>query len=106
MDIPSYAEAAKDGGYRVRVWVQPGAKQDAATGVADGRLRVKLKAPAVDNKANAALVLFLSKLMGVPRNALEISAGQTGRKKTIRVAAGHIPGWGDMVQADTDQEKP
>lgn len=106
MDIPSYAEAAKDGGYRFRVWVQPGAKKDVALGVVDGRLKLKLKAPAVDNKANAALVLFLSKLMGLPRSALEISAGQTGRKKTIRVAAGYTPGWRNLELAATDVEQP
>ena len=106
MDAPSYAEAAKDGGYRVRLWVQPGAKQDAVQGVVDGRLKLKLRAPAVDNKANAALVLFLSKYWGLPRSALEISAGQTGRKKTIRVSPGYMPGWREMEQAVEDSEKP
>lgn len=104
MDTPSYAEAAKDGGYRVRLWVQPGAKQDAVLGVLDGRLKLKLRAPAVDNKANAALVLFLSKYWGLPRSALEISAGQTGRKKTIRVSSGYTPGWGAVEQAMEDSE--
>ena len=93
MDQPSFVEAAKDGGYRILVWVQPGAKKDSAVGVLEGRLKVKLKAQAIENKANEALVSFLSKLTGLPKSSLELSVGHSGRKKTIRVKAGFEPDW-------------
>lgn len=99
MSLPPYAEVAKDQTIRVLVWVQPGAKRDSAEGVADGRLRVKLKAQALENKANEALVAFLAKQMGVPRSALTLSAGQTSRRKTIRVEAGYEPDWRVLDEA-------
>lgn len=99
MGLPAYAEDAKDGGLRVLLWVQPGAKQDAAVGVVDGRLKVKLKAQAQENKANEALVAFLAKSLGLPRSSLELTSGQTSRKKTIRVKAGFEPDWHALDEA-------
>lgn len=91
--LPAYAEQAKDGGYRILVWVQPGAKHDAVAGVVEGRLKIRLRAPAVDNKANDALVAFMAKYFGVPKSALELAAGHTGRKKTLRIRPGEQPDW-------------
>uniref|UniRef100_A0A7C3W7X9 UPF0235 protein ENR59_00650 n=1 Tax=Fundidesulfovibrio putealis TaxID=270496 RepID=A0A7C3W7X9_9BACT len=94
---PVFAETAKDGAIRIQVWVQPGARQDATAGVVDGRLKVKLRAPAVENKANTALVAFLAGLLGLPKSALELSNGQTGRKKTLRVRPGEKPDWTGLL---------
>jgi len=99
MPLPPYVQAAKDGGYRMLVWVQPGAKRDEASGIQDGRLRVRLKAQAQDNKANTALVSFLAGLMGIPKGGLELASGQTNRRKTIRVLPGYEPSWRDLEQA-------
>ncbi|MFZ5428371.1 MAG: DUF167 domain-containing protein [Thermodesulfobacteriota bacterium] len=99
MCLPPYVQAAKEGGYRVLVWVQPGARRDEAAGIQDGRLRVRLKAQAQDNKANVALVSFLAGLMGIPKSGLELAAGQTNRRKTIRVLPGFEPGWRELEQA-------
>ncbi|MBI4807068.1 MAG: DUF167 domain-containing protein [Desulfovibrio sp.] len=100
VDRPPYAGEAKGGGLRVLVWVQPGAKQDAAVGVVDGRLKVKLKAQAQENKANEALVVFLAKCLGLPRSSLELTSGQTSRKKTIRVKEGFEPDWRALDKAN------
>jgi uncharacterized protein len=39
----------------------------------------------VDGAANAELVRFLAERLGVPRRAVTITAGQTGRRKTVKV---------------------
>lgn len=96
MEQPLFVEAVKNGGYRILVLVQPGAKQNQAAGVQDGRLKVRLRAQAIENKANEALVLFLSELTGLPKSSLELSAGHSSRKKTIRVKAGFEPVWRDL----------
>jgi len=93
VDAPVWAEPAKEGGWRLLVWVSPGAKRDETLGTADGRLKVKLKAPAVDNKANEALLAYMARLLGAPRSALELSAGQTSRRKTLRLRPGLEPDW-------------
>lgn len=51
-------------------------------------LKVKVAAPAVDNKANAALIEFLSAALGVPRSAITIRHGATSRRKVVEVSGG------------------
>jgi uncharacterized protein (TIGR00251 family) len=70
----------------LHVHVQPGARVSGVAGLHGEALRVRIAAPAVDDKANAALVAFLAERLGVPKRALEIRRGQHGRQKTIAVA--------------------
>jgi hypothetical protein len=51
------------------------------------RLVVSVNAPPVDGKANEAVVRVLAETFGVPRSAVTIVRGETGRKKTIRIAS-------------------
>ena len=64
---------------------QPGAKLTRVVGEHGGRLKIALNAPAVDNKANEALVAWLGDRLGVPRRQVEIVAGQTSRHKKVLV---------------------
>ena len=68
--------------------VQPRAARTGLAGLHDGRLKLRLTAPPVDGAANAALVQFLADRLGLPRAAVEVASGDTGRRKTIRIAAG------------------
>jgi uncharacterized protein len=54
-------------------------------GVADGRLRVRLKAPAHEGKANAELIRFVAEVLGVLRADVRLVNGAGGRRKTVRV---------------------
>jgi uncharacterized protein len=67
------------------VWASPGARRSEITGVADGRLRVRLAAPAHEGKANAELVRFLAASLQVPRSAVSLVAGAGARRKLVRV---------------------
>lgn len=51
----------------------------------DGTIKVRIAAPPSDNEANAALIDFLSEILGVPKSRLEIVAGASGRDKLISV---------------------
>jgi uncharacterized protein (TIGR00251 family) len=51
-----------------------------------GRLKVQLAAPPVDGEANAALVDLLASVLHVRKGDVEILRGDTGRRKTVRVA--------------------
>jgi uncharacterized protein (TIGR00251 family) len=53
--------------------------------VHDGRLKLAVTAPPVDGEANAAVVELLARELGVPRAAVEVVAGATSRRKTVRV---------------------
>ncbi|MBL9016141.1 MAG: DUF167 domain-containing protein [Myxococcales bacterium] len=65
--------------------VQPRASRAKVGPEHDGRLKVAVTAPPVDGEANAAVIATLAKALGVGRSAVEIVAGATGRRKTVRV---------------------
>ena len=63
----------------------PGARRSEIVGVADGRLRVRLAAPAADGRANRELRRFLATALGVPPSAVALLQGETSRRKVVRV---------------------
>lgn len=67
------------------MWASPGARRSEIAGVADGRLRVRLAAPAHEGKANAELVRFLAAELRVPRSAVSLVSGAGARRKLVRV---------------------
>jgi hypothetical protein len=81
---------AVDGGLEVTLQVQPGAKADAIEGCVDTgdggtALKVRLKAPPADGKANAALVKLLAKRWGVAKSDVALLQGAAGRRKRLRL---------------------
>jgi uncharacterized protein (TIGR00251 family) len=67
------------------VRVQPRATRSEIAGLHGERLRIRLQAPPVDGKANAALVDFVARAFGLPRNRVTIEHGLTGRDKRLRL---------------------
>jgi uncharacterized protein len=65
--------------------VQPRAKRDEVVGQRAGAIVIRLAAPPVDGKANAALTAFIAKAAGVPRSRVEIVRGASARDKVVRV---------------------
>jgi len=74
------------GGIVLEVLVQSRASRTRVAGEHGGRLKIQLAAPPVDGEANAALVEFLADALGVRKADVAIVRGETGRRKTIRVA--------------------
>jgi uncharacterized protein (TIGR00251 family) len=74
------------GAVTLELLVQPRASRTRVVGEHDGRLKVQLAAPPVDGEANAALVAFLAGALGVRKGDVTVQRGETGRRKTVRVA--------------------
>ena len=49
----------------------------------DEFIKIKVTAQPIENKANKALVEFLSKKFKIPKTAVKIIKGETSREKTI-----------------------
>lgn len=66
------------------VYVQPKAKRNEVGGIDEwrGRLKVTIKAPPVEGKANRELVKFLSKLLDAE---VELVRGEMSREKDLLV---------------------
>ena len=70
----------------LKVRVQPRSAAEGFAGIRQGALVVRLTAPPVEGKANAALARFLGRALEVPPSAIEVVRGATGRDKLVRVA--------------------
>ncbi|BCS52188.1 DUF167 domain-containing protein [Geobacter sp. SVR] len=73
-------------GIILNLHVQPRASKNEVCGVQDTSLKVRLTSPPVDGAANKLCREFLSELLGVPKSAVEIIAGETSRHKRVRIA--------------------
>jgi len=89
MTLPSvsYLRLEKTGAVIVDIHVIPNASRTQADGLHDGALRVRLHAPPVDGKANAALVAWLADAIGVAKSHVEVIRGQTSKRKQLRISA-------------------
>ncbi len=76
----------KNGGVVFGVKVVPGSSRTALAGILGDLLKVKVAAPPERGKANKCLVEFLAKQLGVKKNQIAITSGQTNPVKTIQVA--------------------
>jgi uncharacterized protein YggU (UPF0235/DUF167 family) len=70
---------------RIPVRLTPRGGADRLDGVADGVLRVRVAAAAVEGAANKALLRLLADELGVPRGAVRLSVGATSRTKLVEV---------------------
>lgn len=75
----------RDDGVRFAVRAQPRASRSEVVGVHGDALRVRLAAPPVDGEANDELVRCLARWLGVPRRAVNLVAGATGRNKVVEI---------------------
>jgi uncharacterized protein (TIGR00251 family) len=75
----------------VAIWLQPRGSRDQVVGLRQGAtvgeaaIAIKLQAPPVEGAANAALLRFVAKRLGVPASAVQLLRGHTSRHKQIAV---------------------
>jgi uncharacterized protein (TIGR00251 family) len=83
--VPEISENIATGTVSFPVRVQPLASTDEIAGVIGGALKIRLQAPAVENRANEALVEFLAHLLKTPKSAVRILGGERSRTKRVEV---------------------
>jgi uncharacterized protein (TIGR00251 family) len=69
----------------IAIRVQPRARREEVVGERGAAIVIRVTAPPVDGKANAALCAFVAKAAGVPPSHVEVVRGQTSRDKVVRV---------------------
>jgi uncharacterized protein len=74
-----------EGAVIIQVRVQPRASRDEIAGVMEGALKVRLRAPALEDRANEALCEFLAELLKTPKAAVRILSGHRSRSKRVEV---------------------
>ncbi len=79
------AVTERAGGVTFEVRVQPRASRDEVSGEYQGALKIRLTAPAIEDRANEALRSFLAECLNVPRAAVKILSGEKSRTKRVQV---------------------
>ena len=69
----------------LRFHIVPNAKQNEVMGAHGDAIKIKLRAPAVEGKANAALRSFLADELKIPKRRIVLERGKKSRDKVIRI---------------------
>jgi|SRR6516162_6208893 uncharacterized protein (TIGR00251 family) len=85
MSFLDIAEDVGRGTVSLIVRVQPRASKDEVAGAIAGALKIRLRAPAAENRANETLVMLLAGLLKRPKSAVRIQSGEHGRTKRVEI---------------------
>lgn len=77
---------------RIEVKVQPRSKQESIEAISETKLKVRIKAPAVEGRANAKLVEVLAEHFKVPRSHIQILKGEKSKNKLVEISPKKTPG--------------
>lgn len=77
----------RDGDLLLDCHLQPGASRSEFAGLHGGRLKIRIQAPPVDGRANAALIELLAREFDVAKQAITIEQGELGRQKRVCIRA-------------------
>jgi uncharacterized protein len=69
----------------IQVHIIPNAKIDTVVGEYGDAIKIKLRAPAIEGKGNAALRRFLAEKLSIPQRAIALERGERSRDKVIRI---------------------
>ena len=75
----------KDGRITFEVRVVPRAARTELAGEMGDAVKVRVSSPPVDGTANAELIKFLAKMLGVAKGDIEIVSGQASKTKRVQV---------------------
>ena len=73
------------GSITLTLHIQPGARTTEVAGIHGDALKIRLAAPPVDGKANAALIEFVAQRLGVAKSLLSLKSGHSARRKVLEV---------------------
>ncbi len=86
-------------GIILSIHVVPGAKRQQLIGLwGENAFKIAISAPPVDDKANRALIEFLSFSLKIPKRNILLVSGNTGRDKRIKIV-------GDASQLEKEMEE-
>lgn len=75
----------KDGNLTIKIKAVPNSSKNEICGLYEDALKVKLKAPAVENKANEELVKYFAKLLKLPKSTVYLKSGNTSKLKLLYI---------------------
>ncbi|HXS51578.1 MAG TPA: DUF167 domain-containing protein [Usitatibacter sp.] len=83
--MSAWFSRAADGAWILRVHAQPGARRTEVAGMHGDSLKVRVREPALEDRANEALARFLADALGVARRDVTLASGARSREKRFEV---------------------
>jgi len=74
----------------LKIYVQPGAKQNEIVGLHGEALKIRLSARSIDGRANDALIKYLALLFKIPLRQVAIVQGEKSRHKTVVIVRSNM----------------
>lgn len=75
----------KKEGVVISLFVQPNAPKSQIIGEYNQLLKIKIKSPPVEGKANDEIIRFFSEIFGIAKNKIEILSGDKSKQKRVLV---------------------
>jgi uncharacterized protein len=97
--LDDWLRPAADGRITLTLHIQPGAKKTEIAGTHGDALKIRLAAPPVDGKANAALICFIAETLSLAKSAVQLKSGQTSRRKVIEITGTTVEVVARLTQA-------
>lgn len=70
---------------RIKFRIIPNARKTELAGEYADAVKIKLSAPPVEGKANAELIKYLSKSLGVSKSSIIFVSGETSKDKLLEI---------------------
>jgi uncharacterized protein (TIGR00251 family) len=83
--MSSWCRRGADGAWIVSVHAQPGAKRSEVAGLHGDALKIRIAAPALEDRANEALIEFVAKRVGVAKRDVTLVSGAKSRDKRLEI---------------------
>lgn len=77
-------------GVRISIMVAPNARSTQVAGMAGDALKLRVRAQAIEGRANAALIDYLADVLGLPKSAIVLLHGHAARRKVVEIHAPHL----------------
>jgi uncharacterized protein len=88
--VTSWYRRSADGALFISVHAQPGAKRTEVAGLHGEALKIRVAAPALEDRANEALIEFVAKRLGVARRDVTIASGEKSREKRLEIRGASV----------------
>ena len=71
----------------ISIHAQPGARRTEVAGIHGDALKVRVAAPALEDRANEALIAFIAERLGVAKRDVALVSGARSREKRFEIRA-------------------
>ena len=72
-------------GWLLAIHIQPGAKRSQVAGLHGDALKIRIAAPPLQGRANAALETFIAAALGITKSKVSVVKGLQSREKIVAV---------------------